>query len=151
MTFARRQTGPVPKPLSASPPALFLSWREPETVAEALVLHMSRHGETAWHLHRALARDGITIDRKTIATWADGTRVPRSVESLDLLARIERRYRLPEGYFAAKLPHQARAATGHDVGFLAATERRPSSGTCPMTSMADLLKSGSRSSTGCSG
>jgi hypothetical protein len=124
ITFARRRSGPLPKPLNASPPALFVSWEDPATIAEALTLHMDRYGETAWHLHRALARDGITIDRKTIATWADGSRIPRSVESLDLLARIERRYRLPKGYFAAKLPHQARAATGHDVGALSAIERR---------------------------
>jgi hypothetical protein len=124
ITFARRRPGPLPKPFNASPPALFVSWEDPAKISEALTLHMDRHGETAWHLHRALARDGITIDRKTIATWADGTRIPRSVESLGLLARIERRYRLPSGYFAAKLPHQARAATGHDVGLLSATERR---------------------------
>jgi hypothetical protein len=103
---------------------MFISWEEPETIAEALTLHMFRHGETAWHLHKAMVRAGETIDRKTIASGADGTRIPRGVESLQLLARIERRYRLPQGYFAAKLPHQARAPTGHDVGALSATERR---------------------------
>jgi hypothetical protein len=119
---ARR--GPKPRPVEAQPKPLFLTWEEPATLAEALTLHMARHGESAWHLHQAVVREGEAFDRKTIVTWAEGTRAPRSVESLTVLARIERRYRLPEGYFAAKLPNLVRAATGHDVGALSAAERR---------------------------
>lgn len=42
--------------------------------------------------------------------------MPRSVANLEILGRIERRYRLPLGYFKKKLPHQARAGVGFDVG-----------------------------------
>lgn len=40
--------------------------------------------------------------------WFSGDLVPRSVQSLEVLARIERRDRLPAGYFKGKLPHQGR-------------------------------------------
>jgi hypothetical protein len=115
---------PKPRPVEAYPKPLFLNWEEPSSLAEALTLHMARHGESPWHLHQAVVRAGEAFDRKTIATWAEGARAPRSVGSLAVLARIERRYRLPEGYFAAKLPNLARAATGHDVGALSTAERR---------------------------
>jgi hypothetical protein len=116
--------GPKAQPIKTQPKPLFLTWEEPPTLAEALSLHMARHGEAAWRLYQAVVREGEAFDRKTIVTWLDGTRAPRSVESLAVLARIERRYRLPEGYFAAKLPNPARAATGHQVGEIDAAERR---------------------------
>ncbi len=50
--------------------------------------------------------------------------MPRSVASYDILARIERRYRLPAGYFKAKLPHQARSLHGHDLSDITPAERR---------------------------
>ncbi|MBB4091531.1 hypothetical protein GGQ79_000004 [Ochrobactrum pecoris] len=51
--------------------------------------------------------------------------MPRSVESFEILSRIERRYRLRDGYFKAKLPHQARSAYGLNVGEnIGAAERR---------------------------
>jgi hypothetical protein len=40
------------------------------------------------------------------------------------LRRVEQRYRLAEGYFKAKLPHQARALCGHDLGDVSPAERR---------------------------
>jgi hypothetical protein len=119
-----RRSGPKPVPVETFPKPLFLTWEEPPTLAEALRLHMARHGETAWRLHHAVVREGEAFDRKTISTWLEGSRAPRSVESLAVLARIERRYRLPPGYFAAKLPNPARAATGHRVGEIDAAERR---------------------------
>lgn len=42
--------------------------------------------------------------------------MPRSVANLEILNRVERRYRLPFGYFKEKLPHQSRAGVGYDVG-----------------------------------
>ncbi len=39
-------------------------------------------------------------------------------------ALIERRYRLQEGYFKDKLPHQARSLYGHDLGDISPAERR---------------------------
>ncbi|WP_246450348.1 hypothetical protein [Sphingomonas rhizophila] len=86
---------------------------------------MSRHGDTIWHLHRAVIRAGETFDRTTIREWCAGRKAPRSATSLRVLERIEHRYRLPEGYFRAKLAHPGRATTGQ-AGSLAFTpsERR---------------------------
>ncbi|GES53210.1 hypothetical protein Rhsp01_58250 [Rhizobium sp. NBRC 114257] len=78
-------------------------------------LHIRRFDETYYHLHRAVMRPGDNFDVKTLLSWLKGTKVPRSVESFEILDRIEHRYRLPRGYFKAKLPHQSRAGTGHDI------------------------------------
>ena len=85
---------------------------------------MRRHGDSYWHLHRAVVEDHETLDRSTIRHWLLGTKVPRSVASFQLLGRIERRYRLPEGYFKAKLPHPARSASGHTLDDIGPAERR---------------------------
>ncbi|WFS04052.1 hypothetical protein PR016_25005 (plasmid) [Rhizobium tumorigenes] len=50
--------------------------------------------------------------------------MPRSVASFGILSRIEKRYRLAEGYFKAKLPHQSRSLYGHDLGDISAAEMR---------------------------
>ncbi len=72
---------------------------------------MSRHGDTIWHLHRAVTRAGETLDRTTIREWCAGPKAPRSTTSLRVLERIEHRYRLPVGYFRSKLAHRGRATT----------------------------------------
>lgn len=74
---------------------------------------MERHGDSAWHLHRAVVKPDEASDHKTFVTWLQGTKAPRSVLSFEFLRRIERRYRLPEGYFKARLAHPTRAASGH--------------------------------------
>lgn len=51
-------------------------------------------------------------------------KAPRSVISLEVLRRIERRYRLPEGYFTEKAANPVRAATGFDLDDVPASERR---------------------------
>ena len=67
----------------------------------------------------------MTTPIRTISNWANGTKTPRSADSFDVLTRIERRYRLPEGYFKSRLPHQARSIYGHDLGRdVSAAERR---------------------------
>ena len=43
---------------------------------------------------------------------------------MEILGRIERRYRLPVGYFKAKLPHQARSSSGHILEDISPAERR---------------------------
>jgi hypothetical protein len=88
-------------------------WDDPAGFAEALALHMERHVDSVWHLHRAVSRPGETFDRATIREWRAGRKAPRSAVSLRVLARIENCYRLPLGYLRAKLPHPGRAATGH--------------------------------------
>lgn len=74
---------------------------------------MARHGETAGRLLKAIVGPDDRTDRKTIAQWTAGIKTPRTVASLDMLARIERRYQLPIGYFRAKLPNRTHAARGH--------------------------------------
>jgi hypothetical protein len=99
-------------------------WDEPDSFHEALDLHMKRFGDSCNHLCRAIVRPGDLTDRRTLLSWRTGEKSPRSVESLAVLLRIERRYRLPVGYFKAKLPHPARAAKGHVVDGIGAAERR---------------------------
>lgn len=113
---ARQKRGQKPRPIVEFPDPLFDEWEDPPTFAEALQLHMRRHGDTCWHLHRSIVRPGEAFNRKTIVVWFNGERPPRSVQSLEILGRIERRYRLPAGYFKNKLPPTARAARGHIVG-----------------------------------
>ncbi|MCW5712263.1 hypothetical protein [Shinella sp.] len=112
----RSKQGPQPKPVREFPQSLFEYAEDPEGFREALIYHMRRHGETYWHLHHAIVRPDEAFDHKTLLSWTKGIRVPRSIESFDILSRIEKRYRLPDGYFKARLPHQSRSARGHDVG-----------------------------------
>lgn len=104
------------KPIEDSPRPLFDSTDGPEGFQEALAYQMRSHGETYWHLHNAVIRPDESFDPKTLLSWTKGTKVPRSVESFEILSRIERRYHLPDGYFKARLPHQSRSTTGFDVG-----------------------------------
>lgn len=104
--------GTQPRPIVEFPEPLWTDWEEPETFPAALKLHIDRHGDSAWHLPRALVKSHEAFDHKTFVTWIQGTTAPRSVSSFEILGPIERRYRLPEGYFKAKLAHPARATTG---------------------------------------
>ncbi|MFN7027627.1 MAG: hypothetical protein ACK4QP_24475, partial [Pseudorhizobium sp.] len=116
--------GPQPKPISPFPEPLFEATHDPAGFNDALVYHMRRFGESYWQLYRAVVRLGETFDDKTLLSWVQGERVPRSLTSFEILSRIERRYRLGQGYFKAKLPHQSRSLYGHDMGDISAAERR---------------------------
>jgi hypothetical protein len=107
--------GRKPKPRVENPEPLWIHWDEPATFSEALDLHMRRHGDTSWALQAAIARPDETLNRTTIASWRRGDKAPQSAESLRMLGRIERRYRLPAGYFKEKLPHRARSTTGQGL------------------------------------
>lgn len=121
----RAKPGVQPRQIEEFPTPLFEWTEEPDGFQQALIYHMRRHGDTYWHLHRAVVREEDAFDHKTLLSWTKGTKVPRSIESFEILSRIERRYRLPNGYFKAKLPHQARSASGHEVGSdISAAERR---------------------------
>jgi hypothetical protein len=108
-----KKRGPKAKLVVEFPAPLWTDWIDPEAFHAALTLHMARHGDTAGHLHKAVVQAADRTDRKTIADWAAGRKVPRTVTSMMVLSRIERRYQLAEGYFKARLPHASRAATGH--------------------------------------
>lgn len=110
------KTGPQPAAIEEFPSPLFDRWEDPVSFQASLELHMRRFGESYYYLHRAVIRPDETFDTKTILSWLKGTKVPRTIDSLEVLGRIERRYRLPSGYFKAKIPHQSRSASGHDLG-----------------------------------
>lgn len=120
-----KKRGPKPKAVVEFPEPITHLWADRAAFHEALAFHIERHGETVWYLHKAITGPKDRLDRKTIVHWVAGTKVPRSVTSLAALARIEIRYRLPAGYFAAKLSHTGRAASGHrKLGDMTSAERR---------------------------
>ncbi len=121
---ASRRRGPKPKPIPPFPDPLFEASDDPAAFQDALIYQMRRFGESYWQLYRAVVRLGETFDHKTMLSWIEGERVPRSVASFEILARIERRYHLPAGYFKAKLPYQTRSLLGHDLGDISPAERR---------------------------
>ncbi len=85
---------------------------------------MRRFSESYWQLYRAVVRLGETFDDKTLLSWVQGDRVPRSLTSFEIMSRIERRYRLGQGHFQAKLPDQSRSLYGHEMRDISAAERR---------------------------
>lgn len=102
---------------------MFEATDDPASFKDALVYHMRRFGESYWQLYRAVVCLGETFDNKTLLSWVQGERVPRFLTSFEILSRIERRHRLGQGYFKAKLPHQSRSLYGHDMGDINAAER----------------------------
>jgi hypothetical protein len=112
------------QPISPFPEALFEATEDPASFQEALVYHMRRFGDTYWQLYRDVVHLNETFDNKTLLSWIQGERVPRSVASFNILRRIEQRYRLSEGYFKEKLPHRGRSLYGHDFGDISPAERR---------------------------
>lgn len=91
---------------------------------QAFALQLERHGDTCWHLHKAIVRPSENFDRKTFQQWAAGAKLPNAVQSFNMLARVEHRYRLPPGYFRGKLTNTGRAVVGHQLVTLPASERR---------------------------
>ncbi|KQY16797.1 hypothetical protein ASE23_23110 [Rhizobium sp. Root73] len=89
-----------------------------------LIYQKRRFGEDYWQLYRAVVRRCETLDEKTLLSWIRGERLPRSLTSFEVLPRIERRYRLVQGYFKASLPHQSRSLYRHDMDDISAAERR---------------------------
>ena len=123
-TAAPAKRGPKPRAVVEFPIPLTNDWSDVDDFSTALRLHMARHGDTAWSLHRAIVQPGETFDRRTFRSWAQGIREPRRNESRDMLARIERRYRVPAGYFSEKLGHKARPASGPPLPDISPSEQR---------------------------
>ena len=120
----QRKRGPKPKVIVEYPEPLWTEWEEPETLSEALNLHMRRHGDSVRHLFLALDAKGDARDQRTLMKWCTGQLVPRTVQSLAVFAKVERRYRLPDGYFKSKMPNRGRATCGHGLEGISAQERR---------------------------
>lgn len=104
--------------------ALWCALSEPETFAEALDLHMRRHGETSEQLWRAVIRDGENFQPSTVAAWRRGVKSPQWARSFVHLERIEDRYGLGSGYFRRLLPHRSRADTFDGLKGIKSAEQR---------------------------
>ena len=119
-----RKRGPRPKSVVEFPEPLEASWEERDGFGAALRLHAERHGETVYHLYNAVVTPEDGINRSTLHSWVRGVRAPRSSKSLEILRRIERRYRLPEGYFAGKMGGTDRAPGDFALEEITPAERR---------------------------
>ena len=121
---AKRKRGRPPAPIVEFPIPISDTWDEPETFHEALVLHMRRHNDTWYSLHKAIVGPADNLDRKTLRFWINGQKYPRSSQSMEILARTERRYRLPKGYFKTKLSHPSRATHRPKIPGVTLAEQR---------------------------
>lgn len=120
----RKRTGPPPKPVFEFPAPLWNDWREQSSFGKSLAMHMRRHGDSSAHLARAVSDDDLVLDRHALRKWMREDASPSSIQSLELLNRIERRYRLPKDYFRALLPHPCRAMRGQAMFETLSSERR---------------------------
>lgn len=116
--------GPKPRPIVEFPEPLASEWDDPEDFGAALHLHARRHGETVYHLFDALVRPEDGVNRSTLISWGRGAKVPRAAISLEILGRVERRYRLPQGYFAAKVGPRHSAPGDFKIEGSSSSERR---------------------------
>lgn len=123
-TTSRQKRQYTRRPIVEFPEPLWTEWADVDGFADALNLHIRRHGDSVRHLFHAVAKEDKATNHRTLMKWATGELTPRSIQSLEVLARIERRYRLPAGYFKAKLPYLGRARTGHVLEDFTPAERR---------------------------
>lgn len=121
---APRKRGAKPKPIVEFPQAVQGPWIDPPLFAEALALHMRRHGDSPEHLQKAVTLSDAGTCQKTIRKWINERSAPGSVENFALLGRIERRYQLPPGYFQTKLAANARAPRGSRLPGISLAEQR---------------------------
>jgi hypothetical protein len=110
----RRRPGARAHPIIEFPTPLWEVWDDPEGFADALDLHMRRHGDTTYRLHKAIIRLRSGLERTTLREWRRGNKVSNTTASLVILARIARCYRLPDDYFRSRLrsKHKVRRRRG---------------------------------------
>lgn len=120
----RKRRGPMPRVVVEFPEPVETEWAESNEFGAALRLHARRHGESIYHLYNAVVRPEDGVNRSTLIGWGRGARMPRTVTSLEILGRIERRYRLPAGYFRRFMGNAPRAASGHALKDISPSERR---------------------------
>src|SRR3990167_1572243 len=82
------------------------------------------HGETAYRLHGALKAAGYQVPCTSLYGWRRGDQYPRDVESLRVLAFIEKRYGLRQNALKDQLPNPNRASVGFRHVDLTRAERR---------------------------
>lgn len=109
----RMKPGPKPNPVIEFPEPKWTDWVDCPTFGETLAMHMRRHGDSVRHLCKAISDGDLTLDCHALRHWIAGKASPNTVQSLSILHRIERRYRLPRDYFRTRLPHQSRATRGN--------------------------------------
>lgn len=119
----RRGPGRPARPVVEHPPALWDRTESPRAFADALDAEMSRHGDSAWSLHRALTARGGTADVTTLRAWRRGSKSPSTPASLSVVDLIEDRYRLAGGYLRSRL-QRGRAISGHRPIGIGLAERR---------------------------
>ena len=119
-----KRRGRQPRPILEFPDPLQATWEEPDNFGAALQLHARRHGETIYHLYNAVVLPGDGVNRSTLISWGRGKKVPRAASSLEILGRIERRYRLPVGYFSKMTGPSDRAPGDYDLPGIKPSERR---------------------------
>ncbi|MCS0505144.1 hypothetical protein [Ancylobacter mangrovi] len=120
----RRKPGVRARPIVEFPESDGKPWDDPATFADALDLHMRRHGDSSKHLAHVLANGASQVDETTLNMWRRGVKVPRAARSLAALEFIERRYRLPSGYFRHKLPMTDRCTSAGAIAGISRAERR---------------------------
>ncbi|MES0881787.1 hypothetical protein [Roseibium sp. SCP14] len=119
-----KSRGKPPRPVVEFPEPLETAWDEPSNFGSALRLHTKRHGETVYHLYNSVVRTSDGIKRSTFVGWGRRNTVPTSKISRDILSRIERRYRLPEGYFSKIARATAAPTTNCELDEMTPAERR---------------------------
>lgn len=119
-----KKRGPKPRLVVEFPEALIADRIDPMSFSETFAFQLQRHGDSCWHLHRALLRPDETFDRKTFQQWAAGTKQPNTIMSFEMLARAEHRYRLPSGYFRGKLERSGRAPSRRERVATSSSEHR---------------------------
>ena len=67
-----KRRGAKPAPIIEFPEPHFSDWIDPATFHEALALHMRRHGDTSWHLWKAVIEPGEILSRDTVKSWVSG-------------------------------------------------------------------------------
>ncbi len=120
----RKKPGVRPRAIVEFPEPLHTTWDDPAAFGEALQLHARRHGETIYHLYNAVVQPEDGVNRSTLISWGRGKKVPRAAISLEVLGRIERRYRLPAGYFLTLSGTPDRAPGDFDLDDISPSERR---------------------------
>ena len=119
----RKKPGVQPRAVVEFPEPLDTAWQDPATFGEALQLRPPSC-ETIYHLYNAVVRPEDGVNRSTLISWGRGKKVPRAAISLEILGRIERRYRLPAGYFLSLSGLPDRAPGDFDLVGISPSERR---------------------------
>ncbi|MFN3132436.1 hypothetical protein [Roseibium sp.] len=95
-----KRRGKAPQPIVEFPEPLETTWDEPSDFGAALRAHSKRHRESIYYLYNAVVRTDDGIKRSTFVGWGRRNTAPTSIIGREVLRRIERRYRLPAGYFS---------------------------------------------------